>query len=141
MTPGQLRRDEAGKWMDQARKDLNAAALLKSAEPSRSVFHSQQAAEKCAKAFLSFHNVSFRRTHDLGVLGEQCAALAPDLAAMVAEVAELTEYAVQFRYPGVLRDPDEEEAARAIEKSRRFYEKIGALLAPSEARPPEGGPG
>ena len=131
MTPGQLRRDEAGKWMDQARKDLNAAALLKSAEPSRSVFHSQQAVEKCAKAFLSFHNVTFRRTHDLDVLGEQCTAIAPDLAPLVAQVADLTEYAVQYRYPGVLRDPEEEEATRAIEKARRFFEKISALLAVS----------
>jgi len=132
MTPGQFRRDEAGKWLEQARKDLHAAELLQSAEPSRSVFHSQQAAEKCAKAFLSFHNVRFRRTHDLDELGEQCAAIAPGLAAVVAEIVDLTEYAVQFRYPGVLKDPDSDEAARALGKARHFYERIGASLAPSE---------
>jgi hypothetical protein len=39
--------------------------LLASAEPSRSIFHSQQA----AKAFLTFHDVTFRKTHDLNELG------------------------------------------------------------------------
>ena len=53
----------------QARKDLNAARLLASPEPSRSVFHSQQAAEKAAKAFITFHDVTFRKTHDLNELG------------------------------------------------------------------------
>jgi len=57
MTPEQSRRDEAGRWLSQAQKDLNAARLLAAPEPSRSVFHSQQAAEKAAKAFLVFHDV------------------------------------------------------------------------------------
>lgn len=42
MTPEESRRDEAARWLAQARKDLNAARLLASPEPSRSVFHSQQ---------------------------------------------------------------------------------------------------
>lgn len=41
MTPEESRRDEAGRWLARARKDLNAAGLLATAEPSRSVFHSQ----------------------------------------------------------------------------------------------------
>src|SRR5438034_9167601 len=76
MTPEESRRDEAARWCAQGRKDLNAARLLASAEPSRSVFHSQQA-EKAAKAFLTFHDVPFRKTHDLNELGGQCAALNP----------------------------------------------------------------
>jgi HEPN domain-containing protein len=51
MTPEESRRNEAARWLDQARKDLNAAKLLAAPEPSRSVFHSQQAAEKAAKGF------------------------------------------------------------------------------------------
>jgi HEPN domain-containing protein len=81
MTPEESRRDEAARWHAQARKDLNAARLLASAEPSRSVFHSQQAAEKAAKAFLTSHDVLFRKTHDLNELGGQCAALDASLGA------------------------------------------------------------
>ena len=58
MTPEEPRRNEAALWLAQARKDLNAARLLVSAEPSRSVFHRQQAAEKAAKAFLTLQDVT-----------------------------------------------------------------------------------
>ena len=55
MTPDELLRKEAAKWLGEAAKDRNAAHILLKAEPSRSVFFSQQAAEKDAKAFLAFH--------------------------------------------------------------------------------------
>jgi len=71
MTPEELRRDEAARWLMAAAKDLKSARLLAGEEPMGSVFHSQQAAEKSAKAFLAFHNVPFRRTHDLQELGNQ----------------------------------------------------------------------
>lgn len=45
MTPNELLRKEAAKWLEQAARDLNAARALANAEASRSVFHSQQAAE------------------------------------------------------------------------------------------------
>ena len=98
MTPEESRRDEASRWLAQARKDLNAARILADLEPSRSVFHSQQAAEKTAKAFLAFHDIPFRKTHDLNELGGQCAALNPLLAPLFKESADLTDYAIVFRY-------------------------------------------
>ena len=80
MTPEQLRHNEAARWLAAAAKDLKSARLLAKEEPTGSVFHSQQAAEKSAKAFLSFHNVPFRRTHDLQELGKQCTDVDPSLA-------------------------------------------------------------
>jgi len=132
MTPEELRRDEASRWLAQAHKDLNAAHLLAAAEPSRSVLHSQQAAKKSAKAFLAYHNVPFRRTHDLEELGGQCAALNPSLAPVLAEVEDLTEHAVVFRYLDAPREPDEEEATAALESARRLCEQVSALLAPQQ---------
>jgi hypothetical protein len=72
MTPNELPRNEAAKWLRQAARDRNAARVLIDVEPSRSVFLSQQAAEKAAKAFLTFHQIAFRKTHDLADLGTQC---------------------------------------------------------------------
>ena len=129
MTPEESRRDEAGRWLAQARKDLNAARLLASAEPSRSVFHSQQAAEKAAKAFLTFHDVLFRKTHDLNELGGQCARLNPSLALLFQEASDLTDYAVVFRYLDAPREPDESEASVAIETAARVFEGVSRLLA------------
>jgi len=130
MTPEQSRRDEAGRWLAQAQKDLNAARLLASPEPSRSVFHSQQAAEKAAEAFLVFHDVPFRKTHDLNELGEQCAALDSSLVPLFKEAADLTDYAVLFRYLDAPREPDEGEASVALETALRVFQGVSALLAP-----------
>ena len=130
MTPEESRRDEAARWLAQARKDLNAARLLASPEPSRSVFHSQQAAEKAAKSFLTFHDVTFRKTHDLNELGGQCAALNPSLAPLFKEASDLTDYAVVFRYLDAPREPDESEATVALETAGRVFEEVSALLAP-----------
>ena len=132
MTPEASRQDEADRWLAQARKDLNAARLLVSPEPSRSVFHSQQAAEKAAKAFLAFHDVTFRKTHDLNELGGQCAALNPSLAPLFKEASDLNDYAVVFRYLDAPREPDEKEAMAAMATAGRVIEAVGILMGHRE---------
>jgi HEPN domain-containing protein len=131
MTPEESRRDESARWLAQAQKDLNAARLLAAPEPSRSVFHSQQAAEKASKAFLTSHDVPFRRTPDLTELGCQCAALNPALASLFQEASDLTDYAIVFRYLDAPREPDENEAVVALETAVRVFEAVSALLLPA----------
>ncbi len=53
MTPGELPHREASKWLRQAAKDL-AAPKGAGGGAWRSVFHSQQAAEKAIKGLLTF---------------------------------------------------------------------------------------
>ena len=48
--PDDLLRKEAAKWLEQAARDAIAARALLEVEPSRSVFHSQQAAEKALRS-------------------------------------------------------------------------------------------
>ena len=57
MTPGELLRGEAAKGLEQAGRDRNSAGALPDVEASRSVFHSQQAAEKAIKGFPTFHQI------------------------------------------------------------------------------------
>jgi HEPN domain-containing protein len=90
MTPYELLRDEAAKWRRQAAKDRNAARIPLHSEPSRSAFHSQQAAEKTMKAFLTFHQIPFRKTHGLADLGSQCATVDPSLEPILRELVNLT---------------------------------------------------
>ncbi len=53
------------------------------------MFLSQQAAGKPAKAFLTFHQIAFRNTHDLADLGSQCVTADPSLTpAMAAGIAD-----------------------------------------------------
>ena len=128
MTPDELPRREAAKWLRQAAKDRNAAQVLVEPEPSRSVFHSQQAAEKAAKAFLTFHQVPFRKTHSLPDLGSQCASVDPSLEEILREVADLTDYASAFRYPDAPYEPDADEAARALATATKLCDEIRRRL-------------
>lgn len=99
-----------------------------------SVFHSQQAAEKAAKGFLAFHDVPFRKTHSLGELGEQCIAIDASLAGIMAESKKLTDYAVVFRYLEAPHEPDQAEAAEALDIARRLYNDVLRLL-PADREP------
>ena len=128
MTPGMLLRSEAEKWLVQASKDRNAAHLLIEAEPSRSAFHSQQAAEKAIKAFLTYRQIVFRKTHDLTDLGSQCIAADPTLQPILKEVQDLTDYALLFRYPDAPYEPDSIEAADALKIATRLCEEVKQRL-------------
>lgn len=136
MTPEESRREEAARWLAQARKDLNAARLLASPEPSRSVFHSQQAAEKGAKAFLTFHDMPFRKTHDLNELGGQCAAIDAALIPVFQDASDLTDYAIVFRYLDAPREPDENESLVALETATKVVEEISSRLMTPHAPNP-----
>jgi HEPN domain-containing protein len=64
-------------WLIKAFEDyLSMKSLLDSSliEYTTSVicFHSQQLVEKLLKAFLTYHNVQFPRTHMLEILKQKC---------------------------------------------------------------------
>jgi len=71
---------ETNSWLTKASDDLRAANHQMSAEPplmEDAAFHCQQAVEKSLKAFLSWQDQPFRKTHDLIELGRQCAEIDP----------------------------------------------------------------
>ncbi len=83
------------------------------------------------KAFLTFHDVTFRKTHDLNELGSQCVQLAPALAALFQEAADLNDYAVVFRYLDAPREPDEEEARGTLQTAERVFAVLSRSLTSS----------
>ena len=76
------------------------------------------------KAFLTFHQIAFRKTHDLADLGSQCAATDPTLEPILHEAEELTDYASAFRYPDAPYEPDAAEAAEALAIAARLCEEV-----------------
>ena len=94
------------------------------------LFHCQQAAEKAFKAFLTFHNRPFRKTHNLEEIGEACLQIDATLKELVDEAVRLTEYAWAFRYPGSPPTPTREEAQAALALAKRVYESILKLIPP-----------
>ena len=98
------------------------------------MFHSQQAAEKAMKAFLAWHDMPFRKTHNLEEIGAQCVAIDSTLRPVADQAAPLTEYAWKFRYPGQSDEPDRAEAEGALAAARNVYEEI-LIRLPAAARP------
>jgi hypothetical protein len=86
------------------------------------------------KAFLAWHDVPVRKTHNLEELGRLCVGLDVTLGTLADEAAPLTEYAWRFRYPGESDEPVREEAEQALVVARDVYESILTRLPP-EAKP------
>lgn len=89
-------------------------------------FHSQQCIEKYLKASLVSKGETVRHIHDLEVLLEQCLSHFPDWQSMKADAQLLTQYAVQFRYPGV--SADQEQAHDAVAAMGRMRKVIRSGL-------------
>jgi HEPN domain-containing protein len=74
MVPDEARAEDVRAWLKKAALDLYTAQHLISAGElnlrADAVFHAQQAAEKALKGFLAWHDVPFRKTHNIGELGK-----------------------------------------------------------------------
>jgi len=123
-------------WLLLAKEDLRAAELCVAASPPlvrTALFHCQQAAEKLLKAFLTWHDVPFRKTHNLEELGSACAGLDPGIGAFLNRLTVLNKYGVRFRYPGVSEEPSLGEARQGLALAGDFFQAILARL-PDEVR-------
>ena len=111
MMPAQWLLEETTQWLQHARRDLRAAELCVEELPAEALYHCQQAAEKAFKALLTFHQVPFRKTHELPELAAACILIDPSLDSEIRTPAvKLTRYSWLFRYPGAPYEPDVEEA-------------------------------
>lgn len=121
---------EAERWMRLARQDLAAAERLhaESEHPARIVrFHAQQAAEKALKAAIVASGATPARTHDL----EELAASLPrdwSVTEVGDDLSDLTDAAVEERYPGIAEVPTGEDAARGLETARAVLAAVEADL-------------
>ena len=118
--------DDALRWLRYATEDLDVARLLLATvpPPSRHVcWLSQQSAEKSLKAALVLEEAEFPFTHDLDALrnrlpeGWSVQTEHPDLA-------ELTQWAVETRYPGDWLEITEEDALRAEAEARGIRNSV-----------------
>jgi HEPN domain-containing protein len=123
-------------WLVKAERDLRAAeTLLAASQPlaDAAAFHAQQAAERSLKAFLHWHDVPFRKTHELEELGRACTELDASLEDAVERVLDLTPFASRFRYPGEPSQPDVAEVKDALDRARTAFDAVQARL-PSATR-------
>jgi HEPN domain-containing protein len=128
-------------WLVKAVYDLRSVErLLAGPEPlcSPAGFHCQQAAEKTLKAYLTWRDEPFEKTHSLVALVAKCLALDPSFADLRTAATTLTPYAVDSRYPGDLPELTEAEAREALMLARQVWDFVLQRLPP-ETRIPHNG--
>lgn len=125
------RLEEARRWLRYAREDLIAAEAMigqQAMVPRHACWLAQQSVEKALKAVLVFLQIDFPRRHDLDVLRN----LVPDdwqLKQDHPDLADLTEWAVEARYPGDWPDATEADARSAVDQAHAVWRSICADFA------------
>lgn len=107
-------------WLRRAQSDLQlgkAGMKTKDVLLEDECFHAQQCAEKALKAFLLHLDVDFPKTHALEVLLDILKTKGIQIPQNVDESFELSQYAVQTRYPGEWEPVTKEEAQGALERA------------------------
>jgi HEPN domain-containing protein len=104
-------------WVEKAEADFQAAEwLLGSPAPvlDAITFHAQQCVEKYLKAGLQEAAIPIPKTHDLEKLLDLTSPLKGGLANRRPDLALLSRFAVEVRYPGIKVTRSEAEEAFRI---------------------------
>jgi HEPN domain-containing protein len=129
---------ESRAWFRKAAADLRAADVERAADPplfADIVFHAQQAAEKTLKGFLTWHHQTFRKTHSLEELGEQCLTISKPGAQTAHRPRRATHRVrVEVSLSGGVDEPDANEADDAVTVAREVFEGVLRAL-PGDVRP------
>ena len=103
-------------WVKKAEEDFLAAQDLarRRKRPlwSSVCFHAQQCAEKYLKARMEEAGMRIPKTHDLELLLNHLLPVEPLWTTLLPSLQALTDYAVDFRYPG--SEAQKAEAVQAI---------------------------
>jgi HEPN domain-containing protein len=133
----EAKRKEIRQWLLKSQRDLRAARrLMEGEEPylDVAVYHCQQAAEKAIKAYLTYQDTVFEKTHNLVALLSICIPLEPAFGQWKEVAKMLTPYATEFRYPGDVLEPEREEAEQALAGAEALVNFIIQML-PNEVKP------
>ncbi len=109
-------------WVRKAEADLLAARTLMTVKPRLNdpiCFHCQQAIEKYLKALLQEFRVPIPRIHDLDDLLDLILPLDPTLQPLRRGLNVLTQYAVDYRYPGMTATSRESTSALRLAENIR----------------------
>jgi len=129
--PDKIRDEFVRQWLLKAEEDFNAAKSLiayGASFLSTVCFHSQQAAEKYLKAFLTYHQVEFPKTHDIDELLDLIAPTDSKLPESLRDVIVLTNYGVDVRYPGDFPNVTSSDAQQAIQMAEKVRRLVLELL-------------
>jgi len=118
---------EVFQWLIKAEHDIGSARRLVSGDIpylDTAVYHCQQAAEKSLKAYLTLKDSPFQKIHDLSFLVDQCKELDIEFEKIMYISSILTPYAIAFRYPGDVIEPDPQDADEALRLAVEVFDFV-----------------
>ena len=117
-------------WLDKAEGDYRTARreLAVDSTPNFDAvcFHAQQCVEKLLKAVLIANQVTPRKTHDLIELSREVQGINSRWTWPEQELLEMTQVAVEVRYPSLRAD--RELAEKQYERCERLRPALLALI-------------
>lgn len=116
-------------WLERAKSSyaISKQASIDGVCPEDLCFQAQQGAEKALKALLAYCSETMPRTHSISVLIE-LAEKHVEVPAQIRVCVELSDYAVQTRYPGEYHPVEKEEYEQAVSLANGVIEWVSAII-------------
>lgn len=114
-------------WIEKAEEDLlSLESLIKHRDgsPSTGCFLAQQAIEKLLKALIIKHGGELEKIHDLVTLLQRIIKLEPGIEQFSKEIAAVTHYYIETRYPGDYSEFSWEDCQKAFEIANKIKEFV-----------------
>jgi len=102
-------------WIERAKSSLELAQarIIHHIKYEDLCFQAQQTAEKALKGLLIYYDVEPEFTHNIELLINELKKIT-DIPEIINEATQLTNYAVQTRYPGVYDEITKDEYTKSI---------------------------
>jgi HEPN domain-containing protein len=126
----------AQEWLKRARGNL---ALAKQRKPKEAFwddlcFDAQQAAEKSIKAVLVHRKIDFPKTHNIRALLELVDPTGTQISKEIWQAIDLTNYAVETRYPGPAEPVTRNEYRQAVALAQKVVKWAEIIVLPKRRK-------
>ncbi|MCL2048496.1 MAG: HEPN domain-containing protein [Defluviitaleaceae bacterium] len=127
---------EAREWLKFAQNDYDFAVDIESKfwpkHMERICYNCQQSAEKALKAILAYHDMEIPKTHNIGILVNECVKYEPSIQMDTRTARQMTSYATISRYPDFVTTWTEADAKLALKYAKQALEMVKESLDLSE---------
>jgi len=126
----------AQEWLKRAKGNLARAKQPKPKEAfwDDLCFDAQQAAEKSIKAVLVHRQIDFPKTHNIRALLELLDPTGSEIPKEIWQGIDLTNYAVETRYPGPAELVTRNEYREAVVLARKVVKWAENIILPKQRK-------
>ena len=120
-------------WIDRAKSsyELSKATISNNIYFEDLCYQAQQAVEKSLKGLLIYYGVEPEFTHNIGILLNELEKFT-EISENIREAMDLTNYAVQTRYPGEYDDITKEEYEKAVKIAKSCLDWVEKKIKENE---------